>query len=212
MVAVARSLKDVCLASLRHYWPVYLVVFLIFGLGVAAGAIAAGNLESEQANELSRYLDRFLQQVNVLEVDQPAAVKDAVTNNILIILAIYFLGLTVIGIPVMLALVFTRGFALGFASGFLTQDRALMGVILAFAAIFPQNLFFVPALVVGGVASLSFAVLLARRFQNSYIKVWPGFMGYTGLMLLVLAAAVFAGLIEVYLTPLLVKMAASLYG
>ncbi|RJQ28775.1 MAG: stage II sporulation protein M [Peptococcaceae bacterium] len=212
MVPVAKSLKDICLASLRHYWPVYLVVFLIFGLGVTAGAIAARNLEGEQAGELSRYLDSFLQQVNALEIDQPVAVKDAVTNNVLIILAIYFLGLTIIGIPVMLALVFTRGFALGFASGFLTQDRALRGVVLVFAAIFPQNLFFVPALVVGGVASLSFAVLLARRFQNSYIKVWPGFLGYTGLMLMVLAAAIFAGLIEVYLTPLLVKLVASIYG
>lgn len=211
-MAVPKSLKEICIASLRQYWPVYLAVFLIFGLGVTAGAVAARNLGSEQANELNHYLDRFLQQVDGLEVDQPAAVKDAVANNILIVLAIYLLGLTVIGIPVMLALVFTRGFALGFASGFLTQDRALMGVVLVLAAIFPQNLFFVPALIIGGVSSLSFALLLARRFQDSYIKVWPSFLGYTGLMLLVLAAAVIAGLIEVYLTPLLVKLATSLYG
>lgn len=211
-MTVPKSLKEACIASLRQYWLVYLVVFLIFGLGVTAGAVAAKNLGSEQVNELNHYLDRFLQQVDVLELDQPAAVKDTVANNILIILAIYLLGLTIIGIPVMLALIFTRGFALGFASGFLTQDRAFMGVVLALAAIFPQNLLFVPALIISGVSSLSFAILLARRFQNSYIRVWPSFLGYTGLMLLVLAAAIVAGLIEVYLTPLLVKLATSFYN
>jgi stage II sporulation protein M len=59
------------------------------------------------------------------------------------------------------------------------------------------------------VASLSFALLLARRFYNSKVQVWPSFVVYSSLMLVIMACAAGAGLVEVYFTPFLVKTAAN---
>jgi hypothetical protein len=51
-------------------------------------------------------------------------------------------------------------------------------------------------------------LLLVKRFCNSKIKIWPSFALYSGLMCLVLAVSAGAGLVENYLTPLLVKLTA----
>lgn len=195
--------------SLRQNWPAYLIVLVIFALGLAAGSLGVQKLRVDQAQELSLYLDRFVQKAGVLDVDAGKALKDVLYNDIMIILAVYLLGLTVIGIPVMLGIIFTRGFVLGFTIGFLTREKSVQGVILTCAAILPQNIFLVPALLMGGVASLSFALLLARRFYNSKVLIWPSFVVYSALMLLVMACSAGAGLVEVYLTPILVKLAAN---
>jgi len=195
--------------SLRQNWPAYLIVLAVFVLGLAAGAFGVQRLRVDQAQELSLYLDRFLQQAGMLEVDSSKALWSVLYNDIMIILAVYLLGLTVIGIPVMLGIVFTRGFVLGFTIGFLSREKSVQGVILTFVAILPQNIFLIPALLFGGVASLSFALLLARRFYNSKVLIWPSFVVYSGFMLLVMVLSVGAGLIEVYFTPLLLKLAAN---
>ncbi len=196
--------------SMRQNWPAYLIVLIIFATGFTAGALGVQKLQADQVQELSVYLDRFMQQAGMIEIDQTKALKTALYNDIVIILAVYLFGLTIIGIPVMLGIIFVRGFALGFTVGFLASEKSIQGLVLAFAAILPPNIFLIPALLIGGVASFSFALLLVKRFYNSKVLVWPSFIAYSSLMFLVMLCSAGAGLVEVYFTPFLVKVAASL--
>ena len=192
--------------SLRHSWPAYLIVAVVFALGIITGIMGAKGLPFEQAQELRNYLDHFLQQVGMMEVDHTGALWEVMYNDLILILEVYILGLTVIGIPVILGIIFTRGFVLGYCVAFLINSNNVQGMALTCAAILPQNIILVPALLLGGVASLCFALLLVKRFYNSKILIWPSFVVYNGLMGLVLAVSAGAGLVEVYLTPLLVKL------
>jgi stage II sporulation protein M len=195
--------------SLRQSWPVYLVVLVLFALGIAAGALSVQSIQADQAQELSIYLDQFMMQAGVIEVDTVKALREVLYTDIVVILAVYLLGLTVIGIPVIMGIIFTRGFVLGYTVCFLASEKSMQGIILACVAVLPQNILLVPALLMAGVASLSFAVLLARRFNNSKVIVWPSFIGYSGLIIMVLVFSALAGLVEVYFTPYLVKLAAN---
>lgn len=194
--------------SLRHSWPAYLIVAAVFALGLVTGSLGVNGLQSAQAQELRTYLEHFMQQAEMMEVNNTGALWDVMYNNLILILEVYLLGLTVIGIPVMLGIIFTRGFVLGYCVGFLTNTKSVYGTLLTCAALLPQNILLVPALLLGGVASLCFALLLSKRFYNSKITIWPSFVVYSGLMCLVLAVSAGAGLVEVYLTPLLVKLTA----
>jgi stage II sporulation protein M len=195
--------------SLRQSWPAYLAVLVLFATGIAAGSLSVQRLQADQAQELSIYLDQFMAQAGVIEVDSVKALQDVLYSDITVILAVYLLGLTVIGIPVILGIIFTHGFVLGYTVCFLAMEKSIQGIILACAAVLPQNIILVPALIMAGVASLSFAVLLARRFNNSKVVIWPNFVAYSGLILIVLVFSAVAGLVEVYFTPLLVKLAAN---
>lgn len=204
-----KSLRGFLGNSLRHSWPAYLLVLVVFAIGVITGTVGVNGLPMEQAQELNAHLDQFLQQAGMMEVDNTGAILDVMYNDLMLILEIYLLGLTVIGIPVMLGIIFTRGFVLGYCVAFLTSQNSMQGLALTCAAILPQNIILVPALLLAAVASLCFALLLVQRFYNSKITIWPSFVVYSGLMSLILAISAGAGLLEVYLTPLLVKLTAA---
>jgi stage II sporulation protein M len=197
-------------ASLRQSWPLYLIVIIIFSLGILLGSLGVNTLREDQTTELHRYLQSFLAQAAELNVDRTQMVRGALYDNLLTAAIMYILGLTVICLPLMLAFIFIRGFILGFTVCFLTMDRELQGLLVILVSMLPQNLFFIPAMIIGGTASLSFSLLLIKRFFNSQTRVWPAFAAYTLIMAGVLAAFALAALMEAYVTPELTRFVASL--
>ncbi|WP_081460815.1 stage II sporulation protein M [Desulfotomaculum nigrificans] len=205
-----RNLKKIWWSSLRKGWPMYLVALVVLLAGLGCGSWGAHNLDQEQATRLTEYLDVFVSQVGSVQIDRPMLVKNTITNNIFFISIIYVLGLTVIGTPGILALLFARGFSLGFTLSFLTQGKTGQGILLALASVVPQSILLIPAVFMAGVAALSFSWLLIRRFLDSSLPVWPGIVSYHSLMLVVCCIAAAAGLVEAYITPELIKATISL--
>jgi len=202
-------LRRLCSASLRQGWPLYLAVTGILGLGILAGSLGANSLQAEQAAELHRYIQTFLSQISEIDLDQAQMARNALYDNLLAGAIMYILGLTIICLPLVLAFIFIRGFVLGFTVGFLATEHGLQGFFVILMSMLPHNIFFVPALIIGGAASLSFSILLIRRFFNSQIPVWPGFLSYTLVMAGVMAAFFIAALTEAYITPELTRFSAT---
>lgn len=196
--------------SFRRSWLFYLLVLAALAAGISLGAVGANRLAPDQARELVGYLNNFVQRLGDLHVNARYIFQTELYQNLVLMGLIYLLGLTVIGLPVVLGLVFIRGFALGFTISFLAGEKAKQGLMLVLTSILPQNLLFIPALLVAGVAAMSFTVLLVRRYFNSRISVWPAFMGYSGLMLVLALLSASAAGVEAYVNPQLIKMLAGL--
>jgi stage II sporulation protein M len=194
----------------RQNWPQYMLVLAVFLAGAAFGALGVNHLPVGQFEELSKHVQTYVAQVGQLSANPAGAVRGKVFEDILVIGLLYIFGLTFVGIPFILALIFMRGFILGFAVSFLTQSMAVNGVLLAAVSILPQNLLYLPALLFGGTASMSFALLSLRRYTNFRIRLLSCLVGYTAIMAVVLAAAVSAGLVEIYFTPWLTGVSAPL--
>ncbi|SHG75519.1 stage II sporulation protein M [Desulforamulus hydrothermalis Lam5 = DSM 18033] len=145
-----------------------------------------------------------------MTVDRQQAVKNAIANNLFLVGLFYLLGLTVIGMPAVLVLLSARGFSLGFTIGFLTRDKVGEGMVIALASVMPQNVLFIPAIYLAGVAALSFSWLLIKRLLDSKQPVLPGLLGYHVLMLVVCCIAAAAGLVEAFVTPDLTRAAINL--
>lgn len=196
------------ISFLRSGLPFLITVIIVFSLGLVLGAVSVNRLGDKQAVELSQYMQGFVQQIGEIEPDSQRMARNALINGSVMVTAIYLLGLTVIGMPIVLAILFARGFVLGFAVGFLIRDLEAGGVLLALVSVVPHNMLYVPALLIGVASSLSFGLLLLRRNFNSNILVWPNFIRYTGIMALVLVVVLGAGVVEVYVTPWFTKLAA----
>ena len=192
---------------LSSSWPACLAAGLTFFLGLSWGIYWSKCLPEDQLNEAVLYLDNFLYKVGPAEINQSFALREAIASNVKPFFILYLLSLTIIGLPVILGVVFARGGALGFTAGFLCQNKGFGGVLLTLAALLPHNLLLVPLLIFSSAASLSFTVLLTRRFFNSKIKVWPSFVLYTAFMLISVGLTLLASLIEVYINVYLVKIA-----
>lgn len=192
---------------LRHL-PLYLALILLFVTGLGFGAVATHKLSPVQKDDLASYIagvynsfgDNYGQAAPRGEV-----FLQSVTENVVKTAGLLFLlGLTVIGAPLILAVVFVRGFVLGFTVGFLVQETMVQGLILSTTCILPHNLLVVPALLIGAGGALSFAATALRTMLGlSKDGIYAQFASTTFLTFCSACLFVLAALIETYLTPLL---------
>lgn len=205
-------LRRIWTASLKKSWPLYLIVIIVFSVGILLGSLGANTLQDDQAQELHQYLQSFLSQAAELDIEKGQAARGALYDNIIVVVVMYILGLTIICLPLVLTYIFFRGFILGFSIGFLILDNELHGFLVILLSMLPHNIFYIPAMIIGGTASLSFSILLIKRFFNSRTIIWPAFLSYSLVMTGVLAAFVLAALTEAYITPGFTKYSASLFA
>jgi len=200
-------------AYLKANIVAYFFMILIFVIGVVVGALAVKILPDEQKTELINYLHIFftgLSQGHEDTVSSGNIISMAMFNNAKTVVLMWILGFTIVGIPFVLFILFTRGFIIGFTVGFLVNEYVMKGLLFAFASVLPHNLFAVPAILVLGVSATTFSLMLVRRKAYGKINIWYEAIRYSMVCMVMLAVMLFAALLEVYISPVFMKLAATL--
>ena len=196
---------------IKEHGILYAVIVIVFFIGVFLGSYVVKNLNSNQELELLKYLDLFLKGFQDWNVRPGVVAQHAVLNNLKVILTIWFFGLTVIGVPFVLLIVCARGFVMGFTIGFLVQQKAIQGILIALLAVLPPSIITLPALIVGAAVAISFSNWMVRgrnKIENS--SLLRHFAAYCTIMLLVVAFSAAGGLIEAYVSPTFIKLISNL--
>ncbi len=183
-----------------------LLVLAVFVAGVAAGSVTVNFLPAQEKSDLGRFLDGSMAQL----LDGGAAVPSevvfgrALAHHLKTAGLLWVLGLFLPGIPLILVLLFMRGFLTGFTVGFLVYQRGWNGLLMAMAVLVPPNLVAVPALLAIGVAGIAHAlrrrpVLPGRPGLSPELVTYTLFTGAMALLLVV------ASLLEGYLAPFVLR-------
>jgi stage II sporulation protein M len=146
----------------------------------------------------------FLTRLNTMNYNYSNIVGQVITTNLKLIGSIWVLGLTVVGVPFIILLVFIRGFILGFTVGFLVEKKAWQGLVFAIFSVFPQNLLFIPALLVVAVAAVYFSTWLLKGNFNQPLV--PCLIIYALIFLFSGLLVTGSGLIEAYLSPVMIRL------
>jgi len=184
----------------------YLFLSVLFLMGVVFGALMSGALTPEQRQDLDRHLGSFLQTVSLGGETAPRpGLLSAFGLHFKWTALIWLLGVSVVGLPLVLALNFLKGLLIGFTVGVIVSEYTWKGLAFALAGVVPQNLFVVPALLAGSAAAISFSgYLVKHRFlQKTNDSAAPFFVKYAGVGLSLVVAMFAAALVETYLSPVL---------
>lgn len=188
----------------------YFFMVLIFVIGVVVGALAVKMLPEEQKLELLGYLKIFFQGLTQgPATDNGELFWQVAFNNAKTIGLMWLLGFTIIGVPFVLFIVFTRGFVIGFTVGFLVNEYIMKGLLFALASVLPHNFFAIPAVLVTGVSAMAFSMLLVKRRRGGKANIIYAAAGYTLTCLAALALMAVAALTEVYISPVFMKIVAT---
>ncbi|MBM4762191.1 stage II sporulation protein M [Bacillus sp. B15-48] len=203
-----RKYQNVAANHFRDYSSIYLFVVVLFLMGVIFGAVIVNSLSFSQKEDLFYYLSQFFGQAATGEV---IAAKDlfiqSFFHNSKFIGLIWILGISIIGLPVILILLFIKGITVGFTVGFLVNQMGWNGFLLSFVSILPQNLVIIPVYIIMSALSVIFSLKMIR---NQFMKkmtqpVLPQFFRYLfSFVIAVLFIATAAG-IESFISPALLK-------
>jgi len=190
----------------------YFFMTLIFVIGIVIGAMAVKTLPDEQKTELVGYLRVFFQGLAGSEQAMPdtqSLLVSVMLNNLKVIVVMWLLGFTIVGIPFVLFLVCLRGFVIGFTVGFLVNEYIMKGLLFALVSVLPHNFFAVPAILATGVAATTFSLMLVRRNKNKD-NLFYNSIAYSVLCLAMLVVMIGATLVEVYVSPVFMKTVAQM--
>lgn len=186
-------------------WWLYLLVGSCFLVGLLFGFWGMNSLGNSQASTVQSLFEEIAAQYGD-EFNFAVSARQAVLKNLLNLGKIFLLGLTIIGLPLVLVIVFTRGFVLGFTIEFFCQAKAWPGSILAILAILPPNLLAIPAYILAAVAAIKFSLYLLRGRQLRDNSISEAILKYFFSMLAFSLLMLGSALIEGYFSPVIIKL------
>jgi stage II sporulation protein M len=186
----------------------YMFITVLFLMGVIFGAVLVNSLSYTQKEDLFYYLSQFFGQVSQGKIATDHEMfTQSLTHNVKYVGVIWILGISIVGLPIILILLFLKGMVVGFTVGFLVNQMGWNGFLLSFVSILPQNIFIVPIFILISSLAVSLSMKMIRRLFLKQVRdpLKPSIYRYLfsfAISVLFLAAA---GAIEAYLSPSLMK-------
>ena len=178
----------------------YLIVALMFIIGIFAGVFFVNNIQEEQKTEITQYLNNFIQQFkNIQNLDTINLLKTSITQNAVLAILIWFFGTTVIGIPVVFGIVIYRGFCLGYTvSVTITVLGLSKGLTFSLVSMLLQNIIMIPAILALAVSGFKLykSIVKDKRKENIKLEI----LRHTIFSILMLAVLVISSVIEVFIS------------
>lgn len=174
----------------------YALVTILFIIGIFVGVIVVNNLDDVKTQEIKIYITDFIEKYKTIEkLDKVSLIGTSIKNNIILTIIIWIAGTTVIGVPIVLAVILFRGVCLGYTISSITYSIGLgKGILFCIVALCLQNILFIPAILSLGVSSLKLykSIIKDRRRENIKIEI----IRHTIFSLLMLAVLILSSFIE----------------
>ena len=178
----------------------YIIVTLIFVIGIFLGVLFINNIQENQRSEISSYIDNFTDKMkNTEDIKSIELLKVSVKQNLLLALTIWFFGTTVIGIPIVFGITLYRGFCLGYTISACISIMGLSkGLAFVIISLLLQNILFIPALLALSVSGFKLykSIIKDNRRENIKIEI----MRHTMFSLIMLLILIVSSIIEIFLS------------
>ncbi len=195
----------------KEHIHLYIFITILFVMGVVFGALMVNALSLEQKQDLASYLGSFFQTVSLggSEAERPM-LMETFGMHFKWIALIWLLGVSVVGLPIVLVLDFMKGMLVGFTVGILVSEYAWKGMLFAVVSVVPQNIIAVPAIIISSVAAVSFSSYLVKhRFLRKTNGSATGyFISYTSIVLTLITLMFLVAAFESYVSPKLISLVA----
>lgn len=192
---------------IKNQLSLYVFVSVLFVVGVIFGALMVNALTLEQQQELAQDVDQYVQLMNNGNgFGEVQSFWERFIFHSKWLLLLWLLGITVVGIPGVLALNFLKGALVGFSVGTLINQYAWKGVLFSLVSIAPQNIIAVPAMIITSAAAISFSMFVIKnRLMQQKGALAPQLGSFTSTAVLMLIMFAGAALLEAFVSPVLIS-------
>lgn len=195
-LSIIQKIKDAIKNYMVNNYKEYLLVFVLFIIGIFIGVIILNNYGETQLMDVSTYISDFINKFKEAEnININELILQSIKNNTTIALTIWFAGTTVVGIPLVLGLIFLRGLSLGYTISTCTYTLGVgKGILFNLSALLLQNILFIPAILTLGVSSIKLykSILKDRRKENIKVEI----IRHTIISLIMLAILIISSFVE----------------
>ena len=184
----------------------YMSLFIIFLIGIIIGVIFINYTDEVYKTQIKDYLIHFSESLNTdYKIDTTELLKSSITNNLILAVCLWFIGSTIIGIPIVYLIVGIKGFSLGYTiSSIMVTYPFWKGILFTLLSLFIQNLIFIPCLLALGVSGIKLykSIIKDKRRDNIKLEI----LRHTIFFAFITIFLVLSSFLEVYISSKMISL------
>ena len=190
----------------ENFW-LYIISILCVFTGIILGIYSVKYLGELEKNDLVNYLVNFIDPTNTSGISYKLIFMQSIKNNLPAVIFLWFLGLTIVGLPIIIIIDLVKGFTVGFTFSFMISGLGKSGIGIAIIGVLPQNLIYIPCIIFASVLSMEFSIMLVKdKFNKQWTSSITNRILYYSVIFIALILFLFIGIIiESYIAPYFVK-------
>lgn len=185
----------------------YIFLLVIVIVGLIFGIVFSQVISKSDKLVVDNTVTNFFSSIEKGRIDYKDGLKSSVLSNILYLSSVWFLGMSVIGLPIVIFLLFMKGFILGFSIGSIIRIYKLKGIIGAFLYIFPHHIISIIVSILISFYAVMFSIKLFKYlFLHQEINFKSLMKKYFKILLICFISFIICSLLETYLSPILINI------
>ena len=185
----------------------YIFVLTLLILGFISGTLFITILSSEDKKIVGETISNFFIQIKNNNIDFIYAIRTSLTTNLLYIIFVWLLGISIIGIPLIIFLIFIKSFILGFSISSIIFKYKLGGTLLSLSYIFPHQLLNLVVISFIGLYALKVSIsLLCLILTRKHINFKLIIKKYFVVLVLCVILSIISTSFETFVCPYFIKL------
>ena len=178
----------------------YLILIIIFFIGLLLGVVFINNINEVQSKQISEYISNFINSVKEnYQISTNSLLITSIINNLCIAILLWFLGSTVIGVPLIYLVIGYKGYCIGYTIAAVTATLGTgKSIAFIFATMLLQNIIYIPTIITLAVSGIKLYRLIMEDRRKENIKVQ--ILKHTIFSVLMLILLLFSSVIETYIS------------
>ena len=202
-----KKVMDKFKASIKYNKKIIIFLIVLGILALSAGSIFTVMLNADDKKLTVDYINNFVNNISNSNLDYISALQNGFSVSFSFSIIVWLLGISVIGMPIILFMYFSKIFVLGFSISAIIANYGLKGCLISFAYIFPHQIINVIvytfltlyALKVSG--KILYSIINKEKIDFKIIL-----HNYVYILLGSLAILILMILFEVYVTPKIITI------
>ena len=191
-------------AKKREKKIIFLIVLAL--IGITMGSIFTTMLSQNDKVLAQTYIKDFITNINNNKLNYLDSFKSAFMSNVILILTIWILGISIIGIPVNIFIYFVKTFVIGFSLSAFILTYNVKGCLLGLIYIFPHHIINIAIYILLLMFSLNFSLKILKSLKSKkQMSLRLTFNRYIVILVFTLIVTLLTTLTEVFVTPFIIK-------
>lgn len=196
----SNQLRNIIFEFIKDNAKIYLILIVIFFIGTLFGVLFINNTNETQSNQISEYINNFINSVKEdYQISTSSLLISSTINNICIAVILWFLGSTVIGVPLIYLVIGYKGYCIGYTISAVTATLGVgKGIAFISSTMLLQNIIYIPTIITLAVSGIKLYKLIMadRRKENIKVQI----LKHTIFSVLMLILLLLSSVVETYLS------------
>lgn len=194
--------------SILNQKKFYVFLITIMLVGIISGIIFVFFLNNNDKTEVTKEITSFF---NLVKTSDGINYSKSLTNSLLVnisyIILIWLLGISIIGFPLILGILFLKSFIFGFSISSIIATYGFKGTLGAFLYVFPHQIIILILYLLLSFYALSFCYkLFSHLFLKKTVNFKTGMNKYLKILAIGIVVSILITFYEVFLSTYFMKL------